>query len=455
MNVIKELYVIEDNGKFILYAPLKRIILSVNKDVISLLMKIKSNEMLIKDEKTLQAIDYLRNLELIDSGESANFHNSTDSAFKPTRVTFLPTSDCNLKCIYCYADSGSTSKYLSFEIAKTALDFIFNNAKEKNVTQVHIGFLGGGEPFLAWELIKEIIEYSRIKADELGVSTYFGGVTNGMLSKEKTLWISENFQYLNISIDGMKSIHDKHRPSRDNNSSYDRIIKTLTLLNELGFKYSVRSTISSLSLNQMTSIVEFFTKELNVSRIHFEPLFACGRCKTNTELIPDPKVFADNFKKCIPIAHSENTELFCSAVRLDTLTTTFCGALGENFYITPEGYVTSCTEVSSVNEELSKMFFIGKFDENSNEFVFWNERKNFLSSRTVDKMQECQQCIAKWHCAGGCPAKAALKGNIFNPIRMDDCTISRELTEYYIKSLVTMRSNYLPQVNANYTEPFK
>ena len=279
-------------------------------------------------------------------------------------------------------------------------------------------------PFLAWDLVNEILKYSRAKANEFGLSTFFTGVTNGMLSKEQVLWISQNFQYLNISLDGTKVIHDEHRPTKYNKGSYDTVIKTIKLLNDLGFKYSIRSTISSISVNHMVSIVEFFSREIGASKIHFEPLFACGRCRTTSNLTPDPKVFADNFKKCLAVVHSTNTVLFCSAVRLDTLTSTFCGALGENFYITPDGYVTSCTEVSSIDESLANVFFIGKYDELSKNFVFWNDKKKFLASRTVFNMDNCKQCIAKWHCAGGCPVKAAYQGNIFDTVQLANCEIS-------------------------------
>ena len=446
MNVIKELFVIEDNSKIILYAPLKRLILSVNQDVLLLLQKIKKGDVFSQNKETVEAIDKLRKLGIIDGEDNYNFTSNT-TGYKPSRVTFLPTSDCNLRCVYCYANSGTVSKYLSFDVARSALDLIFDNAKEKNESEVHIGFLGGGEPFLAWELIQEIVRYSKTKAEQLGLSTFLGAVSNGMFSRDKALWLTKNFQYLNISLDGMKSIHDKHRPTKNNKGSFDRVIRTINLLNELGFKYSVRSTISSLSIDQMTSIVDFFIKELNVSRIHFEPLFACGRCRTNADLIPDPKVFAANFKKCLDIVQFSNAELFCSAVRLDTLTQSFCGASGENFYITPDGFVTSCTEVSSMDEPLANIFFIGKFDHELKKFVFWNERMKFLSSRTVSRMTNCQHCVAKWHCAGGCPAKAAHSGDIFSTTQLDDCKIARELTEYYIKALAVGQSGFLPHIN--------
>ena len=149
MQVIKELYVIEDNDNYILYAPLRRIILTINRDVVAILLNIRHGNELPKDEKTLNVIDYMRTIGIIDADDSYPLNYNSLAEYKPTNVTFLPTSDCNLRCIYCYADSGKTSKYLPIHIAKAAIDFVFNNTKDRNVSKVQVGFLGGGEPLFS------------------------------------------------------------------------------------------------------------------------------------------------------------------------------------------------------------------------------------------------------------------------------------------------------------------
>ena len=131
MKIINELYILPDNDFYILYAPLLRVILSVNADVVVLLMNIKEGRQLNSDENSLSVIDYLKTIGIIDSGDTYPSIPNSNDEYTPTNVTFLPTSDCNLNCIYCYANSGIKSKYLTIDIAKSALDFIFNNAKKK------------------------------------------------------------------------------------------------------------------------------------------------------------------------------------------------------------------------------------------------------------------------------------------------------------------------------------
>jgi uncharacterized protein len=451
MNVIKELYVLPDNAEYILYAPLKRILLTVNPSAVALLKAIRHGTPIPTGDGIPRAVDLLKSIGIIDSDESYPRSRNPGGSFQPTSATFLPTSDCNLRCIYCYANSGATSYYLSPEVALAAVDFICNNAKDKNETQVQVGFLGGGEPFLAWDLVQEIVAYTRVTAAGLGLSTYFTGVTNGMLSTDQVDWITKNFQYLNISMDGGKATQDHHRPTRDGQGSFDTVMRTATCLRAAGFRYAIRSTISSRSVGQMVPIVEFFLRELGASKVQLEPLFACGRCRTTSRLAPDPQVFVDNFKKCLEVVRGTSTELHCSAIRLDSLSATFCGALAENFYVTPEGYVTSCTEVSLSSEPLSSTFFIGQYDRTEQKFVFWDEKRAFLASRNLSNLKDCGACIAKWHCAGGCPVKAGHQGNIFEPTKLANCTIARQLTEHSIRTAVHGSAN-LPNISIRTVE---
>lgn len=77
---------------------------------------------------------------------------------KVNGITFLPTFNCNLRCIYCYAKGGEERDNMTNEIAKTALD---NFAASHKIEEVNIYFAGGGEPFLNFKVMQFIIDYAR------------------------------------------------------------------------------------------------------------------------------------------------------------------------------------------------------------------------------------------------------------------------------------------------------
>lgn len=69
--------------------------------------------------------------------------------------------DCNLRCKYCFADTGSfhhDRSMMSAEVGKKAIDFVIQNSgKRKNI---EIDYFGG-EPLMNFGVVKEITEYAK------------------------------------------------------------------------------------------------------------------------------------------------------------------------------------------------------------------------------------------------------------------------------------------------------
>lgn len=71
-------------------------------------------------------------------------------------VTIIPTTQCNLRCIYCYSDGGFDNKDLSFDDAKYVLNNLMNEYNDAK--KINLYFAGGGEPLLNFSLIKDIVQ---------------------------------------------------------------------------------------------------------------------------------------------------------------------------------------------------------------------------------------------------------------------------------------------------------
>lgn len=73
-------------------------------------------------------------------------------------ITFLPTFDCNLRCIYCYAKGGEEKIHLTEKLVKASIDAVSSKTK---ASEINLHFAGGGEPFLNFDLINFAINYSK------------------------------------------------------------------------------------------------------------------------------------------------------------------------------------------------------------------------------------------------------------------------------------------------------
>ena len=137
-------------------------------------------------------------------------------------IYFMTTNRCNLRCDYCYESlrEGDTT----LEIGKKAIDWL--RSQGRTGRWKHVTFFGG-EPLLEPKLIKGMVEYGLQGPNPIDK---FSILSNGTIWNEE---VRETLQYmkdncsqatLQVSLDGGKESHDKHRKFPDGRGSFDRII---------------------------------------------------------------------------------------------------------------------------------------------------------------------------------------------------------------------------------------
>ena len=120
---------------------------------------------------------------------------------------------------------------MPLQVARKGIDFLFNNAckvKELQLPQpagVEVGFWGG-EPFLQWELMQQMVLYAEAKSSETGIPIKFSGTTNGtLLTEEKFDFLDAHKIFFLLSIDGRKESHDKFRRFASGAGSHDLVMR--------------------------------------------------------------------------------------------------------------------------------------------------------------------------------------------------------------------------------------
>ncbi len=435
LKITSELFVLKHEDNFLLYLPLKSILLIVNEDTVKLLNAINEGKTIDLNSEIIQQLSKIGVFE----ESSLPFENY---AFKPVAVTFLPSFNCNLKCLYCYSEGGDfLSSKIPFIVARKAIDFIAKNAKEQGRKDITVGFHGGGEPMLISNklFLEDVIEYVEKKSIESELSYSINVVTNGVgIKKFNPKWIKEKINRFNISLDGPSDIQNHQRPRRGKNKdSYTPILETIKFFEENQIEYGIRTTITKHSVNRMSEIVQHIAEISSVKSLHFEPLFECGRCKTSNILAPSEDDFITNFIKADKVAKVLGIRLNYSGATEGRISDKFCGGAGDNFFITPDSYVTTCLEACRVDDHESGPFIIGRFNTELNDFDFYQDKIELLKSRKVTNMNSCIDCFCKFSCAGDCLIKVYKNsGDLFNSSNSIRCKINTFLTEYKIKERI-------------------
>ena len=433
MKLNPDVFFIPCDDNYIIYAPLQGAILKVTPSVIEQLQNLHfENNYRIDSEIFNKLVEKeIISTNYLPKRKSYNFE------YKPTSVILLPTWNCNLKCKYCYSRGGEDSQnIMDIQVAKSAIDFITINAKRKKLNDYYITYHGGGEPFLEENMpwIKEITSYSREVAKKNKLNVNISAATNGFLSYKTTNWIIKNLDRVNISFDGLEDIQNYQRPTKNGKGSFTSVERTIKLLEENDFPFGIRSTITENNVKRMDEIVQYIHENTSLKRIHLEPLFECGRCNETGIKPPLIEDFINNFIKAKNLAKKYGIKLYNSASELEKIGYKFCGATESNFFVTPDGYVTACLEVSRPNDNMRDIFIIGVFNSEKKIFIFDRNKIRILRKRTVQNIKGCKDCFVKYNCSGDCPAKSYIaSGNLFNSSKNPRCEANKAILLNEIK----------------------
>lgn len=166
---------------------------------------------------------------------------------------------CNLTCKHCYSISADRDFPGELSTAE-----VFDVMDDLRAFGVPVLILSGGEPLLR----PDIFDISH-RAKTMGF--YVGLSTNGTLIDESNIRdiTGVGYDYVGISIDGMRETHDKFRRKH---GAFDASLKAMRLCHNHGIKVGMRFTMTQdnahelpqlLSLMESESIDKFYLSHLN------------------------------------------------------------------------------------------------------------------------------------------------------------------------------------------------
>ena len=176
---------------------------------------------------------------VIGEGEDID-QTITDSV---SEITLMLVQSCNMSCKYCYAEEGvyNDEGKMDINTAKNSFEFLVKNSKVDELGVI----LFGGEPLIAYDVIKELLEYIRRREKEIGKKVHINMTTNGTLINEEVEKLFETYDvHMMISIDGDKETHDSNRYFKNKIGSYELVLEKTKKFREQG-KLTARATISS------------------------------------------------------------------------------------------------------------------------------------------------------------------------------------------------------------------
>jgi len=312
---------------------------------------------------------------------------------KKSVLTLILNRECNMRCIYCFAEGGG-KEILSKKCISAALRKVIKPETE----EVLITFFGG-EPTLCYD---EIV-FTVNEANKYPVKKQFAISTNGAMSKKMFDFLIKNNFAFNFSMDGLPEVQNKQRPLLNGAPSSEIVENTLKELIKNKMSFKVRVTITKDSVKKMPEMVKYLAK-FGVKYIHLEVVNVSGRAEKLKIKKPPVNEFIKQFKECSELAKKLNVSLV-NGVYTNLIEPSIhsCSAVtGGKLIITPEGNVSRCYEVQDKKHPYSDMFIVGKYNPFIDDFEFDNEKVKTLCNRNSETNKICENCFAKYICSGGC-----------------------------------------------------
>ena len=148
------------------------------------------------------------------------------------RVTVLTTLQCNFACDYCFqGDHGDYNKHadkMSLDDSARLADWIEQRLDELKPKRLTITFFGG-EPLLNLPVVYDQAERAFAACQKRGVTLALGIITNGLLLTEELVdrLLPYGLGYVKVTLDGDRDTHNKMRPLRGGQGTFDRIIENV------------------------------------------------------------------------------------------------------------------------------------------------------------------------------------------------------------------------------------
>jgi uncharacterized protein len=393
----------------------------------------------------------------------------------PNLHIMVVTLRCNETCVYCHASRANmdaTHTDMTPEVADRTVDQIFATTSPSITIEFQ-----GGEPLVAFGIVKRVVERARQKNEKAGKRLEFTMVSNmSLMDDEKLAWLVENKVQMCTSVDGPEHLHDKQR-KLVGGSAHAEAAKWIRRVNEayaaMGLDptlYHVEALLTTTrdALPRWKEIVDTYVG-LGCRALFLRPV--------------DPFGFADKTAPRIEYPRREYLEFYRSAVDymiqlnlqgveiLERFAAIFltkilggedpnfldvrspCGAAIGQVAYSYDGKIFTCDEGRMLHEMGDDTFLVGEVagggpsDGADPDAAFRKRYREVMSHETVramavasnlDAQPDCVNCTYQPYC-GVCPVhNHKTQGSIFGRMRESSlCAVHKGIQDYLFERIGT------------------
>ena len=388
--------------------------------------KVNGNQILLPSSQDLSSKDLKRIFHTYHIDDE--IHSQTTykkELFKTIYISLHASSQCNLKCKYCFMQNRHDVN-ITIDEAKRFIDFIISEFPKAE--KFIVDPTGSGEPLLRMEFIIELAEYCHSKSNEICKEVLPMLVTNGTLLTKENVDRLQSAEYIfGVSVDGYKKAHDTNRVNVEQEETYKQIIKNVRNIK----KREYLGVAVTLTNEKMDLVRAFKTLAKYFTTISVKPVRSFDQCvdginENNIEEIK--RQYTKLYKLILQRTLKGNLDYlgvllngddyfgkFLLRIILNHKVNTRCDAGLGRFSLTPDKRIIACPESIGIEE-----MELGNLDTGLDQARinhFWN----ILSER-----KHCLYCEARYVCGGECMVVSYYKDHQLDDVDKVMCELKKQ-----------------------------
>ena len=272
-----------DSGEVFLMNTFTDAQLIVSPDVVDLIDRVHMADDFSEVERTtieqLTEHGFLVSDRDAEREELKTFFREVREGTDTLKVTVLTTLQCNFACDYCIqGDHGDYNKHavkMSLETAERLAVWVESRMDEIAPSRFVLTFFGG-EPLLNMPVLYHLAERLHAASRERGIEILINVITNGLLlSREMVERLNPlGLNGIKITLDGDRDAHNKSRPLRGGQGTFDKIIANTRAVADLT-RIAVGGNFEVDTVDSYPALLDFLAEQdfaPRLSRVSFKPV---------------------------------------------------------------------------------------------------------------------------------------------------------------------------------------
>jgi uncharacterized protein len=343
----------------------------------------------------------------------SSFLACQDGFPRPVFLDLFLTEDCNCRCDYCFVGKPGKPTRLSHAAAMQTVDFLLDSWEGPEEPGI---LFFGGEPLLAFDLIREMVKYTGQCAANGKPAIHWSMTTNGTLMTEHMMafFAEHKIQYL-LSMDGGREGHNLHRKLKNGQGSFDLLAQRLPLMKSYQPWLGARVTPTPQTVGLLACNIQELC-DMGINQ------FVVGMASGLPWSAEDAEIFLDQMMELYHLylrrtaaGHYMRLTLFekddLEGGEKDLTHSWGCGAGRRRLCVNPRGELYGCARFAALDNGQGAL----KLGDVWRGPFRLSVRRD-LCNDVVWRRPLCVECPARSRCGGGCPAvNYQDTGSIFDP----------------------------------------